>query len=67
MKSLTETATACVCALASGAACAQGGHMMNGGGMRGGGWMGGCGGYWLPILLVVVVGLAIWAIVQKRK
>ena len=27
--------------------------MMNGG-MWGGGWMGGYGGYWVPVLLIVV-------------
>jgi hypothetical protein len=40
--------------------------MMDGGGMWGGGWMG-YGGYWMPILLVVLVGVVVWAILQKRK
>lgn len=49
-----------------GAAMAQGGPMMNGGtGL--GGWMGGYGGYWVPVLLVVVVGLVAWIVMQKRK
>ncbi len=46
-------------------AFAQGGNMMNGGGM--GGWMGGYGGVWVPILLVLVVGLVAWVVMQKRK
>ena len=50
----------------TGAALAQNGFMMNGS-MAGGGWMGGYGGYWLPILLVVVVGLVAWVIMQRRK
>ena len=44
---------------------AQGGHMMDGGWM--GGWMRGYGGAWVPILLVVVVGLVAWVVMQKRK
>jgi len=67
MKSMIAIATGSVAALASGAAFAQSGNMMNGGGMWGVGWMGGYGGYWMPILLVVLVGVVIWAIVQKRK
>jgi hypothetical protein len=67
MKSLIATATGSLFALASGRASAQNGGMMNGGGMAGGGWMGGYGGYWGPILLVVVVGVVVWAIVKRRK
>ncbi len=67
MKSLTTIAAGSMSALASGVAFAQNGNMMNGGGMWGGGWMGGYGGYWVPILLVVVVGVVIWAVLQKRK
>jgi hypothetical protein len=51
--------------LAHGVSLAQNGNMMNGGD-----WMGGYGGYggsWGPILLVVVVGVVVWAILQKRK
>ncbi len=40
--------------------------MMNGG-MGGYGWMGAYGGYWVPVLLVVVVGLVAWIVMQKRK
>lgn len=47
-------------------ASAQNGPMMNGG-MGGVGWMGGYGGYWVPVLLVVVVGLVAWIVMQRRK
>ncbi len=67
MKSMIWIATGSVSALASGVASAQTGNMMNGGGMWGAGWMGGYGGYWGPILLVVVVGVVVWAVLQKRK
>ena len=67
MKTLIAIATGSMSALASGVACAQNGNMMNSGGMWGGGWMGGYGGYWGPILLVVVVGVVVWAVLQKRK
>ena len=67
MKSFTAIATASASALASGVASAQNGNMMNGDGMWGRGWMGGYGGYWVPILLVVVVGVVVWAVLQKRK
>jgi hypothetical protein len=42
-------------------AFAQSGNMMNGA------WMGGYGGVWMPILLVLVVGLVAWVVMQKRK
>lgn len=42
-------------------AFAQNGNMMNGA------WMGGYGGVWMPILLVLVVGLVAWIVMQKRK
>ena len=44
----------------------RGRQMMNGGGWYGGG-MGGFGGVWIPILLVVIVGLLAWIVMQKRK
>ena len=47
----------------SGLAFAQSGTMMNGG-MGGAGWM---GGYWGPVLLVVVVGLVAWVVMRGRK
>lgn len=58
-------------ALAAGSAwlsdaSAQGGPMMSGG-MDGYRWMGGFGGLWVPVLLVVVVGLLEWVMLQRRK
>ena len=66
MWSLTAMIVGSVSMLASGVSSAQNGGMMNGGHM-GDGWMGGYGGYWWPILLVVVVGLAVWGLLRKRK
>ena len=48
-----------------GSAFAQSGRMMNDG--WAGSWMGGYGGVWVPILLVIVVGLVAWIVMQKRK
>lgn len=45
---------------------AQAGHMMGGGGWHGG-WLGTNSGVWIPILLVVIVGLLAWIVIQKRK
>jgi len=45
---------------------AQSGPMMNGG-MGDSGWMAGYGGYWVPVLVVFVVGLVAWIALQKRK
>ena len=67
MKSSMAKVVGSVSMLASGVSSAQNGSMMNGGSMWGGGWMGGYGGYWGPILLVVVVGVVAWVILQKRK
>ena len=70
MKNLFALSVGTVPLFMTGAALAQSGSMMNGsmGGVGWmGGWMGGYGGYWLPILLVVVVGLVAWVIMQKRK
>ena len=50
----------------SGLAAAQSGTMMDGG-MHGTGWMGGYGGYWGPVLLIIVIGLVAWVVMQKRK
>jgi len=66
MKHLFAVALGTVPLFMSDAALAQNGPMMNGG-MGSGGWMGGYGGYWLPVLLVVVVGLVAWVIMQRRK
>ena len=40
---------------------------MMSGGQWGGGWMGVYGGFWMPVLLIVVVGLVAWIVMQKRK
>ncbi len=57
--------------LAAGRALAQTENMMNGGmgggAMGGYGWMGGYGGFWVPILLVLVVGLVVWVVKQTGK
>ncbi len=66
MKNLPAMAIGTVSFLASGIASAQNGPMMSGG-MGGVGWMGGYGGYWVPVLLVVVVGLVAWIVMQRRK
>ncbi len=66
MKNLLAMAVGTVPIWVSGAALAQNGPMM-GGGMGDAGWMGGYGGYWVPVLLVVVVGLAAWIVIQRRK
>lgn len=66
MNNLFTKAAGTLPLLITGAASAQSGPMMNGG-MWGGGWMGGYGGYWVPVLLVVVVGLVAWIVMQKRK
>ena len=66
MKNLFAVAVGIVPSFVTGAAMAQSGPMMNGN-MGGGGWMGGYGGYWMPVLLVVVVGLVVWVVVQRRK
>ena len=70
MKTLMTVVAATVSLTAIGDASAQNGGMMNGGGeggMSGSGWMGGYGGYWVPILLVAVVGIVVWVVMQKRK
>jgi hypothetical protein len=50
--------------LVTGSSLAQNGTMMNGS-RWGSGWM---GGYWVPILvLVIVVGLVVWVVKQQKK
>lgn len=66
MKNSVAVAAGPVSLLATGAVLAQTGHMMDGG-MSGFGWMGGYGGYWVPVLLVVVVGVVAWVVMQRRK
>lgn len=66
MKNLFAPACGVAALLATGVASAQNSPMMNGG-HWGGGWMGGYGGVWVPVLLVVVVGLVAWIVMHKRK
>ena len=66
MKNLMNAAVGAATAAAGGLASAQSGPMMDGA-MHNDGWMGGYGGYWLPVLLVVLVGLVAWIVMQKRK
>ena len=66
MKNVFALAVGTVPVVVPGAALAQGGSMMYGS-MGSGGWMGGYGGYWVPVLLVVVVGLVAWVVMQRRK
>jgi ABC-type branched-subunit amino acid transport system permease subunit len=67
MKSFIATVAGALSLFTTGVSSAQ--PMMNGanGGMWGSGWMGGYGIPWGPILLVVVVGLVVWVVLQKRK
>lgn len=70
MKSMLAVAVATMPLFVTRAALAQNGTMMNGnvgGGGWMGGWMGGYGGFWMPVLLVVVVGLVAWIVMQRRK
>lgn len=66
MKNMPAIAVGSVLLWVSVAASAQAGPMMNGG-MGDVGWMGGYGSYWVPVLLLVIVGLVIWIAMQKRK
>ncbi|WP_338413660.1 hypothetical protein [uncultured Sphaerotilus sp.] len=66
MKFKSNMAAVAALALGTGLVHGQGGSMMNGGGWYGG-WMGGYGGMWVPILLVVIVGLVVWIVMQRRK
>lgn len=66
MENLLVMVAGTVFLFVTGAALAQNGPMMNDG-MGMGGWMGGYGGFWLPGLLVVVVGLVVWVVIKRRK
>lgn len=67
MKTLLSMTVGVVPLLSSGVASAQTGSMM-GGGNSDFGWMGGYGGFWMPVLLiVVVVALVVLAIQRKDK
>jgi len=59
-----------IVAASASAQPSQGGYGMGPGMMDGYGfgWMGGYGGIWVPILLVVVVaGLVVWVVTQKKR
>ena len=66
MKNLLAVAVGTLPLFVTGAAWAQNGPMMDGH-MGGAGWMGGYGGYWMPVLLVVVIGVVAWVVMQRRK
>ena len=68
MKAFVELVVGTVAFLGTGVVLAQNGNMMDGGSW-GMGWMGGgYGGFWLPVLLVVVVvGAVVWGVKQKSK
>jgi len=66
MKFRTALAAAAALAMGTRLVNARSGHMMDGAGWYGG-WMGGYGGIWIPILLVVIVGLLVWIVLQRRK
>lgn len=66
MKTLLAMVVGTVSLLTTGVALAQNGNMMNGG-SSGAGWMNGYGGIGGPILLVVVVGLAVWMVQRNSK
>lgn len=66
MKNLFVTASGTLPFLMAGAAAAQSERMMNHD-MWSSGGMGAYGVYWVPVLLIVVVGLVAWIIMQKRK
>ena len=68
MKTFVDLGVGTVALLGTGAVLAQNGNMMDGGSW-GMGWMGGgYGGFWLPVLLViVVVGAVVWGVKQKGK
>ncbi len=67
MKILTAAVVGAISLLAASGSLAQGGNMMNGNAGYGG-WMGGgYGGFWVPVLLVVLIGVIVWAVLQRRK
>lgn len=67
MKPLPVMSVAAVSLLTTGVSWAQNGNMMNGGAW-GSGWMDGYGGFWMPILLVIVVaGLVEWVVKRSGR
>ncbi len=76
MKISTAAVVGAIVLLFTSASSAQGGNMMNGSGWGGnmmngngwgGHWMGGGYGWLVPVLLVVLIGVIVWAVVQMRK
>lgn len=65
MKTFTITTLCVLALLATGTTTAQTGHMMNDS-TWGGGWMAGYAVIWLPLLLVLL-GVAVFALVIQRK
>jgi len=67
MKALHSVGVGLATLLATtGSALAQNENMMNGD-MWGSGWMGGYGGFWVPVLvLVVIAGLVVWVVKQLK-
>ena len=67
MNILTTAVVGTISLLPASGALAQHGNMMNGN-TWGGGWMGGGYDSWLvPILLIVLIGVIVWAVLQGRK
>jgi uncharacterized membrane protein len=66
MKKSFAVAVGAVPLLVARAALAQNGSMMNGS-MGSRGWMGGYGGYWLPVVLVVLACVVAWVVIRRRK
>ncbi|MDP1931276.1 MAG: hypothetical protein Q8L60_07465 [Gammaproteobacteria bacterium] len=62
MKSFIIVVVGFLSALSAGVSVAQNGHMMDGGV-----WMGGYRGVWGPIVLVLIIGLVVWVVLQRRK
>ena len=66
MKLLTAAVFGAIALLPTSGTLAQGGNMMNGN-TWGGHWMGGgYGGWWVPVLLIVLIGVIVWAVLEKR-
>jgi hypothetical protein len=68
MNVVLESVVGTVVLLGAGVVQAQDGNMMSGGSWGIGPMGGGYGGFWLPVLLViVVVGAVVWGVKQKGK
>lgn len=66
MKHLMTWAAGTAPLLNSSLSFAQGGTMMSGD-WWGGSWMGGYGGFWMAVVMIAVVGIVVWAILQRKK